>query len=117
MFLFQLSRIEHRDRLVRLDQISLIDRELFDAPRDLRAHDDVVGGDDACKDERNRPRTELPVVGASGNEDQQNQRSNQSFHVESNNCIKHLFDSAMARLASPIHLWGKPSWLATARKP
>ena len=94
LLLFELAPVEHADHLTGLDLVAFLDGELLDAPGNLRADDHVVGGDDAGEDQGHRSRAEVPVVRATGNEDGENQRSDDAFHVESNNCIKQLFESS-----------------------
>ena len=92
LLLLELARVEHRQQLVGLHHVALFHEELRDAAGDLRADDDVVGGDDAGEDEGNRPRAAVPVVAGAGDEDQQDERANDALHVDSNDCIKQTFD-------------------------
>jgi hypothetical protein len=53
---------DDRDHLVGLHRLALIDEKLADAPHDLGADDDFVGGDDAGEDERLRQALAVGVI-------------------------------------------------------
>jgi hypothetical protein len=98
LFLFELAGIEDRDHLAGFHLIAFVDVQLLDAPGNLRADHDVIGGDDAREDKGHRARGGPPVVTAAGDDEQQDEGAKDALHVELNNCIKHLFDSSTVRV-------------------
>ena len=62
----QLRGRDHREQLPARHRVALGDLQLGDLTGDLRADDDVVGGDDAGEDERRRWQVGIPVPAAAG---------------------------------------------------
>jgi hypothetical protein len=59
---------DDREELIALHRIAIVDEQLADLSRDLRAHDHIVGGHDACQLERGGLR-QLGVGDDAGHED------------------------------------------------
>ena len=80
--LLQLVRDEQRRELPALHHVAFLDQELPDASGDLRADDDVVGGDDAGEGESVRLATDV-IQGAEGAESHESERYERrdAFHI------------------------------------
>ena len=89
-FLPELVEREHRDELVLVDGIALVDQQLLEPPADLRADDDFVGGDDAGQDQRRGRAVVVPDAGGD-TRDQEDENEKTANHV----CDKQLYETGV----------------------
>ena len=98
----QLVGRDHRDQLILLDGVAFLDQQLRDLPGDLRADDDVVGGDDAGEGQRGGRALGVAIERqGAGDEDDEDDETAGTGHTgitnaegvnETNNCIKQMFE-------------------------
>ena len=89
-FLPELVERQHRDELVLVDGLALVDEQLLDPPADLRADDDFVGRDDAGEDQRRGRAIVVPDAGGDTC-DQQDENEKAAQHE----CDKQLYETGV----------------------